>query len=355
MGQVINVTSLADQINEAASQYSVGGLQQFRAALHRKRPRTFKIFSKQTIFDHYAFHDGGRTELQFNVGLEESGSKRFWRHGVAFSFERSQTLPDPESLRPKVARFNSWVRTSGILLNGFKMWHWEGKGDDSRRSQDRSPGEIPDELVTAETFVFLGIRIPEAEVDVGRILQDFDALYPLYQFVESKTDLPQSAFGNQPTQKMLSKKPTVGGRDLPLKDEEDIERLQQELTVVGRRLHNKLTNLLRERLCDYTLLEGASADAMFDVLVKRFRGNDDLLIEAKSSIEASHVRMAVGQLFDYWYRLNGPTQAHLAVLLPKEPDEMIRQMLEWLGIGVLWFEDNRLTTNSNWLTHLAGD
>lgn len=186
----MNVTTLVEQINQAASDYAVAGLQQFRAKLHKKRPRTFSIFSAQTTFatngKNYAFHDGGRTELQFNVGMEEDGKHRFWRHGVAFSFERSQTLPDPILLWPKKTRFNEWVRTSGLLLNAFKMWHWLGKGENSKRSEDRLPGEISDELLKAEAFVFLGTRVPEVKVDVKQILQDFDVLYPLYQFVESE-------------------------------------------------------------------------------------------------------------------------------------------------------------------------
>ena len=105
-GMKLTVDALAKQINEAAPGYEVGDLQRFRARVHRKRARTRKIFHKGTIFDHYAFHDGGRTELQYNIGLEEEDGDRWWRHGVAFSFERSQTLPDPSVLIPKVERFN---------------------------------------------------------------------------------------------------------------------------------------------------------------------------------------------------------------------------------------------------------
>src|SRR5438445_6824401 len=102
----MNVTTLAEQINQAAVNYRVGGLQELRAKLHGKRPRTRKIFSATTIFingkHEYAFHDGGRTELQFNIGVELRDQQRWWRHGVAFSFDRAQSLPDPAMLLPKV-------------------------------------------------------------------------------------------------------------------------------------------------------------------------------------------------------------------------------------------------------------
>lgn len=169
-------------------------------------------------------------------------------------------------------------------------------------------------------------------------------------------DLPDfvSAPGEQPTKQLLAKKPTDGTHDLPWKDERDVEQLQQALTITSRRLHNNLTNRLRELLSAYTLLEGTRDDALFDVLVKRYDGTHDLLIEAKSSVEAPHLRMAVGQLFDYWYRLSGATDPHLAVLLPEKPDEVIRRMLDWLKIGVLWIEHDQLQTDTNWLKHLAG-
>src|SRR5882724_10395105 len=71
----MNIYTLAERINQEAARpgphaYRVGELQHFRAKVHRKGPHTYKIFSRTTIKgtdgDHYAFHDGGRSELQFN-------------------------------------------------------------------------------------------------------------------------------------------------------------------------------------------------------------------------------------------------------------------------------------------------
>lgn len=91
------------------------------------------------------------------------------------------------------------------------------------------------------------------------------------------------------------------------------------------------------------------------MLVKRFDGKNDLLIEAKSSIEVSHIRMAIGQLFDYWYRLNGAAEAYLAVLTPERPDDTTLQILEWLGIGVLWLKADQLLTSTKWLRQFTGN
>src|SRR6266705_1837619 len=162
----MNVTTLTQRINETAVNYRVDGLQELRAKLHGKRPRTHKIFTQNTTFmegeREYAFHDGGRTELQFNIGIELRDQQRWWRHGVAFSFDKGQSLPDPAALLPKVRRFNQWVRSSSDVLRGFRMWHWEQRA----RSAERTPGEIPENLVRTGVFVFLGARVPEAKVEV---------------------------------------------------------------------------------------------------------------------------------------------------------------------------------------------
>ena len=161
--------------------YKISDLQSFRSNLHSKRPRTYSIFSKATIFEDYAFHDGGRTELQFNIGIEHFDDKTHLRHGVAFSFETNQTLPSVELLVDKVQRFNDFVRDNGSNLTGYQMWHWQN----GVRSRERAVEQIGANLVKNKTFVFIGKRTLESEVNVTKILNDFDHLYPIYCYVES--------------------------------------------------------------------------------------------------------------------------------------------------------------------------
>lgn len=93
---------------------------------------------------------------------------------------------------------------------------------------------------------------------------------------------------------------------------------------------------------------------MFDVLVKNYDGdNNDLLIEVKSSVDSPHIRMAIGQLFDYWYKLKGDEEPCLAVLLPERPTKEMSIFLEWLGVGLMWFQNDRLCTTSKWLKPIA--
>ncbi len=154
--------------------------------------------------------------------------------------------------------------------------------------------------------------------------------------------------------KLLEGKNTENTTKLPLKDETDVEAIKRSGTITQRRIHNKLTNKILNTLSRYTLLEGCDDLCMFDVLVQNYNGkNNDLIIEVKSSIERSNIRMAIGQLYDYWYELKGNEVAHIAILLPEQPDSKTIQLLEWLDIGILWFESDDLHTSSDWLESIA--
>ncbi|MBI2849932.1 MAG: hypothetical protein HYX80_02680 [Chloroflexi bacterium] len=154
---------------------------------------------------------------------------------------------------------------------------------------------------------------------------------------------------NKPaTKKLLQKKPVNEGVVLTLKDEKDINTLLKAKEISQKRIHNLLTNKVIGKLGNYTLLEGSSDIAMFDVLVKNFDNSaNDLLIEVKSNGDIANIRMAVGQLFDYWYQLKGDSDKYLAILLPEEPSAYIKEMLNWLDISLLWFSGERLQTSSD--------
>jgi len=169
-------------------------------------------------------------------------------------------------------------------------------------------------------------------------------------------DLPEFLTTNKrtATKKLLEKKNTTANGDLPLKDEADVEAIRKAGSITHRRIHNQLTNKLKKVLTRYTLLEGKSQSCMFDVLVKQYNNNgNDLLIEVKSSIEAPHVRMAVGQLFDYWFTLKSDEEPHLAVLLPERPATDVLGFLQWMGVGLMWFEDQQLCTEDDWLEYVV--
>ena len=112
-----------------------------------------------------------------------------------------------------------------------------------------------------------------------------------------------------------------------------------------------MTNDLRTSLARWNVFEGCLADCRYDVLVGDYDGNgNNLLLEVKSTTDVAEVRMAIGQVFSYWHRLSGPTDdCHVAVVLPERPDAATEELLQWLKIGLLWFEDRQLCTNTEWL------
>lgn len=151
------------------------------------------------------------------------------------------------------------------------------------------------------------------------------------------------------TKSLLKNKETESENKLSLKDEEDVDVIRKAGTTKQRKIHNQLTNMIMSSLSNYTLLEGSDNSCMFDVLVKKYNQKQDLIIEVKSSAEKPNIRMAIGQLFDYWYKLKDDEKPHIAILLPNAPDNECIKFLKWMNIGLMWFENNQLKTSTEWL------
>jgi hypothetical protein len=192
----LNIPAIANKLNALAPPHPIGKLQDIRTQLKKlnRRPGN-KIFSTQTTFDDWAFHHGGRTELQFNIGHADRDNNDDLRYGVAFSFELSQTLKSIDVLVPQVKFFNDFMALNAGDFSDMRMWHYDKSG----RSLDRPPGPIPSSLVTEGVFVFMGNRQPSNTIDYESVLDDFDRLLPLYRYVESHgatapVPLPKTGF-----------------------------------------------------------------------------------------------------------------------------------------------------------------
>lgn len=178
---------IAEELNHLSAAHPIGSLQGIRQKLKGLSRRAARsIFTAQSIHDNYAFHLGGRTELQFNIGWEIVDGVQRFRHGVAFSLEPSQTLPSIDPLLPKIARFNEFVRTYPDELARFRMWHYEN----DVRSGNYSVSEIPSELAKPHVFIFLGHLAPTNVSDYELALNNFDTLLSVYRFVEGAEEFP---------------------------------------------------------------------------------------------------------------------------------------------------------------------
>lgn len=196
------------------------------------------------------------------------------------------------------------------------------------------------------------------------LLTQYSAMVSLYGVggIDDAADLDQvgadlpdfiSTQTKKAKKKLLTNKDTNKEGELQLKDEIDIEVIRKSGNAIQRRIHNQLTNQLKEYFFEYTLLEGCHNSCMFDVLVKNYDTKNDLLIEAKSSLERANIRMAIGQLYDYWFNLKGNEKPHIAILLPNKPDIDCIDFIEWMDIGLMWFEGNNLCTSTKWLKQLV--
>ncbi|WP_176316824.1 hypothetical protein [Burkholderia vietnamiensis] len=251
-----------------------------------------KLFLPATISDDWAFHYGGRAELQFNIGMEESDGKKYIRHGVAFSLEPSQTLPSIDSLLPKMRLFNEFLRTKFNAPADFKMWHFR-KGV---RSDSRPLAPLSQELFQTGIFVFMGALVPIDKIDFDRILRDFDLLLPLYTFVESGGTLPPDK--DSPTAFTFRAgnraKNSWASASLP----------ERQLSIELR--HNALQSTLYSELCTEYGDENVGTEicsgsgGRIDAVARTGEGYVFFEIKVGHSLQ-SCIREAIGQLLEYSY------------------------------------------------------
>lgn len=263
----LDIPAIANRLNELADGYLIGGLQDIRTRLkHFDRRPGNKIFSTQTIFERWAFHHGGRTELQFNIGYYDGDNNNDLRYGVAFSFETGQTLPTIDVLVPKVKYFNDYIEANAEDFRDMRLWHYADS-----RSVDRLPGPIPSALVTKGVFVFLGKRLPATRIDYPTILNDFDRLLALYQYVES------------------------GGTTAPT----PVDKNGFDFKPGCPKTRGSTVASLPQRELDIDLRHNRNRDLLYQRLASKY-GKDNVGAERPSGV-ATRIDMVVRVKQEYWF------------------------------------------------------
>jgi hypothetical protein len=321
----LSIYNIALNINNRASRYSIGGLQDIRTELKglKRRPGS-NIFSSRTISDEWAFHNGGRSELQFNIGWEYESGFRELRHGVAFSFETSQTLPSIEVLVPKVRLFNDFMRIHPDLYSDMHMWWYY----EEKRSSDYPPVPIEHDLVTEGCFVFLGKRQPADKIDYDTILGDFDRLLPLYRYIEGNGSSyptilpPNSPFTFKPgySTKISSTLATY---------------TQKQLNV--NLLHNQMQETLFQRLVSQYEEENVGTELVsgvgtsVDIVVRTVQGY--IFYEIKTALTPrACLREAIGQLLEYSFWPGAQSAIKLVVVGERPIDDDCAEYLRRLNL-----------------------
>lgn len=326
----LNFSTIAEKLNELAPPHDIGKLQDIRTQLKKlKRRPGDKIFRTSTIFDDYAFHYGGRTELQFNIGYVDGENSDYLRYGVAFSFETGQNLPSIDVLVPQVKFFNDFMALNGNDFSDMRMWHYDENG----RSEDRPPGPIPSALVTEGVFVFMGNRQPPKKIDYESVLDDFDRLLPLYRYVESRgatapVSLPKSGFSFKAG---ASKKVKTAKATLP----------EKELDLDLR--HNLLQEVLHQRLVakhgkDNVRTEQPSGvGTRIDIVLKM--KDEFWFYEIKTALTArACLREAIGQLLEYGFWPGAQEPARFIVIgecaLDKDGQEYLNRLRKRFSLPI---------------------
>jgi hypothetical protein len=288
--KIPDLKTVTTELNRRALAHPIGQLQEIRAELHRGGPGGNIFWPASIKDDDYAFHYGGRRELQFNIAWDDVDGVEKLRHGVAFSFEPNRNLPNPvEVLSSNVRRFNEFMRLHSGLYGDMHMWHYKNQ----KPSRLYMPTSIPDELVTKDVFVFLGKLQPSDSIDYEVILNDFDRLLGLYTFTEgareSKTvSMPvQIEFRPGFKQKALSAIAT---------------QVLKHWKVILRQ--NKLQKALYWQLVSQFGVENVRAEfsnvgrTSVDIVVRRKKSYWFYEIKTADSVREC-VRDALGQLLEY--------------------------------------------------------
>lgn len=139
-------------------------------------------------------------------------------------------------------------------------------------------------------------------------------------------------------------------REIDVKSEEASYAYYTKNKTTIRREHNKLINKFKRALnkWKYRLEESD-----YDVFIHKWKGQRDLLIEAKTATAGNtgraQLRQAIGQLFDYrWSHFRKKVNTvDIALLTPTKPNVEILVLLRSLKIEALWFKGKKLDGTVN--------
>ena len=298
--------------------HRVGFIQEFRRHICGLKQRPAPWF----VADTFAFHNGGRRELQFNVGLENDNTEL--RHGVAFSFQKDWNNLEPAKMRPWLDAFNDLIVSCAPEYSDMRLWSWS-RGE---RSPNRAPGVIDSTMLEAGAFVFLGKTQSSDTPDLDLICHDFDRLWPLYEKAARRVFATSDdiATNSRPAFHFES-----GCKPRTLSAIAAYAQKEQELNLQ----HNKMQRVL------YSRLIGEHGEAKVGTEIENgVGGRIDLVVQSHKEYTFYEIktdlsprmclRAAIGQLLEYSYWPGAQVATRLVVVGEAHLDEEGREYLEIL-------------------------
>ncbi len=185
----MNISEIAYKINELClkGDHIFSKIQEIRYKYINTRPRTWSPFADFSIKDEYAFHAGGRKELQFNIGEDNINGKVVFRYGYAFSLEMDKTVHNPKAdFKDSINRYNEFLTSNPDFFSGFSFWYYENKSFGKYYDTVKM---IDDNIFKAGNFIFIGKyfekEISEIDnIDLEIILETFDYFLPSYETIQ---------------------------------------------------------------------------------------------------------------------------------------------------------------------------
>ena len=318
------ITELAWAINKHAKGRPVGELQKLRKT-RLGLSKVHRLFNRQTIHEDWAHHVGGGSELQFNIGFETIDGAKIFRYGVALSMQPHRSLTEDSIFRVfwgRIQRFNRYLDNYSESFDDLFMWHV----DNGKRVGDYAPGPIPESLLKSKVFVMLGKLCAPNKIDVNTILDDFDRLMPLYEFVEDRSTTAASERQTTSRFKWRSGNTARISRA-------SVELQQRKIDSVLR--HNELQDALYSHLRD--MHGDGNVAGELDCGIRKFvdiavrnRGNY-VYYEIKTGLSAqSCIREALGQLMEYSFWPGAQEASELVVVGEPPLDDAALDYLERL-------------------------
>jgi len=323
-----SIKAVAKSLNQEATKHDFGKFQQVRSQLRGRssaRSVIFDIKNKSVNEEEgWAYHTGGREELQFNIGFEEQPSR--FRYGVAFSLEPSRSFTTIEPLLPKIERFNEFVRLNSGLLANYRMWVFR---HNSIIKQDTAVRAITDDEIKKPNFIFLGQSGSVDDIDPQVVLDCFQDLLQLYCFVEA-----ESAVKLRQIEKIRGVLPFSFQERLSIGGKAAVsEQPKKSVSIILR------SNEIKGRLCE--ILVAAKAGKLGDEIPSGSGGRIDLVCLLPSgehdyyeikpaSLARYAIREALPQLLEYAYREGGHQARRLVIASQAPLDSASRVFLETL-------------------------
>lgn len=327
-----SISEIAVALNLGADRYEIGRLQQLRSEFTGRRQMRATIFDVPSKGvnekENWAYHYGGRSEVQFNIGIEEA-LERF-RFGLAFSLEPSQFVRDVvDQLSPKIERFNELVISEPDLFLPWRMWIWR-KGQ--RLSPDAAVRPIAPEEVLDDNFIFFGASMPTAQIDLDTVLKTFDQLLPVYRFVQGHPETLKRLYGGTSLLNFVERFSVPEG-DMHVRSAQS----ESVVELKSRQLTLRLRELLSASGQSMTLGTEISSGSggRIDVVARTGAGVFDLY-EVKPAVLARHaIRQALPQLLEYTYRSDNENIGRLYVVSQASLDDASDSFLQKLrGKGI---------------------